>query len=91
MRSGRPIAWCFGHSGWLPTPNKIPDPRLFNKVLAQSAHATVPVVCHGLANSSRGAGQVVVQWTARATLSGERTRQVRHYRGHELMMLDKAG
>jgi hypothetical protein len=91
MRSGRPIAWCFGHAAWLPTPNKIPDPGLFARVLAESAHATVPVICHGLANTSQHARKVVVQWTARAVLKGERVRQVRNFHGHDLMALDRAG
>lgn len=91
MRSGRPIAWCFGHAASLPTPNKIPDPRLFNTVLAQSAHATVPVICHGLANISPNDHQVVVEWTARATLAGERVRQVRDFHGQHLVALHRAG
>jgi hypothetical protein len=91
MRSGQPIAWCFGHARSLPTPNKIPDPGLFARVLAESAHATVPMVCHGLANSSWSAHQVVVEWTARAALPGERVRQVRNFRGQDLMALDRTG
>ena len=91
MRSGQPIAWCFGHARALPTPNKIPDPGVFARVLAESAHATVPVVCHGLANSSQPPHQVVVAWTARAALTGERVRQVRDFHGQELVALDRAG
>jgi hypothetical protein len=51
----------------------------------------VPVVCHGLANSSQHTNQVVVKWTARAALTGERVRQVRHFHGQHLMALDRAG
>jgi hypothetical protein len=91
MRSGQPIAWCFGHAQALPTPNKIPDPRAFATVLAESAHATVPVVCHGPANRFQPPHQVVVQWTARAALTGERVRQVRDFHGQDLMALDRAG
>jgi hypothetical protein len=89
--SGQPIAWCFGHAASLPTPNKLPDPGLFGRVLAESARATVPVVCHGLANSSQHPHQVVVEWTARARLTGERVRQVRDFHGQEVVALDRAG
>ena len=91
ISSSRPIAWCFGHARSLPTPNKIPDPGVFAKVLAESARATVPVVCHGLANSFQRPPQVVVEWTAQAALTGDRTRQVRDFRGQELVALDRAG
>jgi hypothetical protein len=91
VSSGQPIAWCFGHAQSLPTPNKIPDPRVFATVLAESAHATVPVVCHGLASSSQHPHQVVVEWTARAALTGERVRQVRDFHGQQLVALDRAG
>jgi hypothetical protein len=91
ISSGRPVAWCYGYAGPLPSPNKVPDPRSFAAALAQDARVTVPVACYGLANSSQGARQVVVEWTAQAALAGDRTRQVRDFRGQELVALDRAG
>ena len=90
ISSGRPIAWCFGHA-WLPSPNKVADPRSFATALAEDARATVPVVCYGLANSSQSVHQVVVEWTAQAALAGDRTQQVRDFHGQELVALDRAG
>ena len=90
MSSGQTIAWCFGHA-WLPSPNKVFDPRSFATALAEDARATVPVVCYGPANSSQTARQVVVEWSARANLAGDRTQQVRDFHGHQLMALDRAG
>lgn len=89
--SGRPIAWCFGHAGSLPSPNKVFDPSRFATALAESARATVPVACYGLANSSWSAHQVVVEWTARAALAGDRTQQVRDFHGQDLVALDRVG
>jgi hypothetical protein len=91
MWSGGSVAWCFGHAGSLPSPNKVTDPDRFATVLAESAPATVPVTCHGPANTSRRAHRVVLQWTAQAALAGERTRQVSHFHGQELIALDRAG
>jgi len=79
------------HAGSLPSPNKVFDPSRFATALAASARVTVPVVCHGLANSARSAQQVVVEWTARAALAGDRTQQVREFHGQDLVALDRAG
>jgi len=91
ISSGRTVAWCYGYAGPLPSPNKVFDPRSFATALAEDARVTVPVVCHGLANSSQSAHQVVVEWTARAALAGDRVRQVRDFHGQELVALDRAG
>jgi hypothetical protein len=91
VSSGRPIAWCYGYAGALPSPNKVFDPRRFDAALAEDARITVPVVCYGLANSSQSAHQVVVEWTARPALAGDRNRQVRDFHGQELVALDRAG
>lgn len=90
VSSGQPIAWCFGHA-WLPSPNKVFDPSRFATALAKDARVTVPVVCYGPANSSQSAHQVVVEWTARANLAGDRAQQVRDFHGQELVALDRAG
>jgi hypothetical protein len=91
ISSGRTVAWCYGYAGPLPSPNKVADPRSFATALAEDARFTVPVVCYGLANSSQSAHQVVVEWTAQAALAGDRTQQVRDFRGQELVALDRAG
>jgi len=91
ISSGRTVAWCYGYAGPLPSPNKVADPRSFATALAEDVRVTVPVVCYGLANSSQSAQQVVVEWTAQAALAGDRTQQVRDFRGQELVALDRAG
>ncbi len=91
ISSGRPVAWCYGYAGPLPSPNKVADPRSFATALAGDARVTVPVVCHGLATSSRSAQQVVVQWTARAALTGDRTQQVRDFHGQHPETLARTG
>jgi multisubunit Na+/H+ antiporter MnhC subunit len=89
LRDGTAIAWCTGHVSELPRINEATFEPEFAELVRSHDIADIPVLCMGSSAAVRSGdpGSVTLEWTASATLIGDRESMPRTFTGSRPLRL----